>query len=181
MLTSKVTTNLTAFLYQHLSNPPPPGVEGSTSMIAELAVAIATNLPLESRDVSIMYPLPGDPIQTDMMEVEKAGLPQLEGYRVNADADSDSDSDDDGGDKGGRTRGEKAKPGMLKKKKKRTPVPVTSLAGLPDGDGSRTRSTNTDKDIPGLLKDAGRVRFAGFVALEVRGRQVLMKAPVWTL
>lgn len=30
-------------------------------------------------------------------------------------------------------------------------------------------------------KDHGKVRFAGFVALEVKGRQVLMKAPIWTL
>lgn len=29
--------------------------------------------------------------------------------------------------------------------------------------------------------DVTRVRLAGFVVLEVRGRQVLMKAPVWTL
>lgn len=56
MLMSKATTNLTAYLYQHLGSPPPPGVEGSMSMIAELAVAIATNLPRESRDVAIMYP-----------------------------------------------------------------------------------------------------------------------------
>lgn len=31
------------------------------------------------------------------------------------------------------------------------------------------------------MKEPGRVRFAGFVALEVKGRQVLIKAPVWTL
>ncbi len=30
-------------------------------------------------------------------------------------------------------------------------------------------------------KDSGRIRFAGFLAVEVRGRQVLIKAPVWTL
>jgi len=28
---------------------------------------------------------------------------------------------------------------------------------------------------------AQKVRFAGFVSVEVRGRQVLVKAPVWTL
>ncbi len=39
-LISKSTTNLTAYLYQFLSNPPPPGVEGSTSVIIELAVGI---------------------------------------------------------------------------------------------------------------------------------------------
>ncbi len=29
--------------------------------------------------------------------------------------------------------------------------------------------------------DIPKVRFAGFVAVEVRGRQVLTKAPVWSL
>lgn len=170
MLANKVTTNLTAYLYQHLATPPPPGVEGSTSMIAELAVAIATNLPLESRDVSIMYPLPGDMVQTNMMEVEKAGLPPLE---VDAGADSDSDDDDvEEKDKGG-----KAKPGTLKK---RAP-PGTRQLGRQDSNTSQTDSTHTDRDAPGLLKDPSRVRFAGFMALEVRGRQVLMKAPVWTI
>lgn len=115
LLTNKITTNLTAYLYQYLNSPPPPGVEGSTSMIAELGVAIAANLPLESRDVSIMYPLPGDLVQPSMMEVEKAGLPQLEAQRGDVDADSDSDEDDvDVKDTGSKSRGDKSKPGMLK-------------------------------------------------------------------
>ncbi|QPH16734.1 hypothetical protein C2857_001442 [Epichloe festucae Fl1] len=134
MLTNKITTNLTAYLHQFLSTPPPPGVEGSTSMIAELAVAIAGNLPLESRDVAIMYPLPGDTVQTNIMEVEKTGLPPLEGHKEVGGGDSESDEDSD-----------------------------------------------EKKDKIGLSRDASKVRFAGFVALEVRGRQVLAKAPVWTL
>jgi hypothetical protein len=76
--TRQQTSNLTACLYQHLSDPPPPGVDGSASMIVELAVAIATNMPMESRDVAITYPLPEQPIQPNIMEVEKTGLPALE-------------------------------------------------------------------------------------------------------
>jgi hypothetical protein len=76
--TKKTTTNLTAQLFQYLVDPPPPGVDGSASMIVELAVGLAMNLPLESRDVCIIYPLPGDPVQTHIMEVEKQGLPVLE-------------------------------------------------------------------------------------------------------
>ncbi|KAK5988861.1 hypothetical protein PT974_10358 [Cladobotryum mycophilum] len=71
VLTTKLTTNLTACLYQYLNTPPPSGVEGSTSMIVELAIGIAANLPLESRDVSIAYPLPGEILQPHLMEVEK--------------------------------------------------------------------------------------------------------------
>lgn len=112
MITSKVTTNLTAHLYQFLSNPPPSGVDGSTSMIAELAVAIAANLPLESRDVAITYPMPGDAVQSSIMEVEKAGLPPLEGQRDH-NAESGSDVDEKERDKGGKSRGNKSIPGML--------------------------------------------------------------------
>ncbi|KAL7905913.1 hypothetical protein GGI35DRAFT_483187 [Trichoderma velutinum] len=137
-LIAKMTTNLAAHLYQFLIEPPPAGVEGSTSMIVELAVGIAANLPRESRDVTIMYPLPGDVMQAGFMEVEKGGLPALDGQKegeAKVDADADKDKNSSSGD--------------------------SSKAGFP--------------------KDAGRVRFAGFVAIEVRGRQVLMKAPVWTL
>ncbi|KAL2202049.1 hypothetical protein CC79DRAFT_1326243 [Sarocladium strictum] len=134
MFTTKATTNLTACLYQFLSSPPPAGVEGSTTMIVELAVAIAANIPLESRDVAITYPLPGDPITPHLMEVEKGGLPAADGQKGDG---SEVDADEDG-DKNSKNK-----------------------AGVP--------------------KDNGRVRFAGFVALEVRGRQVLMKAPVWPL
>ncbi|CAI4218013.1 unnamed protein product [Parascedosporium putredinis] len=47
---SKVTANLLTTLMQYLNDPAPPGVEGSASMIMELAVGIAANIPLESRD-----------------------------------------------------------------------------------------------------------------------------------
>ncbi|KAL7941971.1 hypothetical protein V8C42DRAFT_164557 [Trichoderma barbatum] len=137
-LVAKLTTNLAAHLYQFLIEPPPAGVEGSTSMIVELAVGIAANLPRESRDVTIMYPLPGDVMQAGFMEVEKGGLPSLDGQKdgeAKADAEADKDKNSSSGE--------------------------SSKAGFP--------------------KDSGRVRFAGFVAIEVRGRQVLMKAPVWTL
>jgi hypothetical protein len=130
---AKTTTNLTACLYQFLNTPPPPGVDGSASMIVELAVGIAANLPLESRDVAISYPLPGEIVQPHLMEVEKAALPVLEAQKGEGDVD-DKDADDE--------------------RKVKT-------AAMP--------------------KDSNRVRFAGFMALEVRGRQVLMKAPIWTL
>lgn len=104
-LISKTTSNLTAWLYQFLNEPPPAGVEGSTSMIVELAVGIAGNLPLESRDVAIMYPLPGDVVRPELMEVEKMELPALE---LEADT-GDSDSEDEKDKSKGR---EKVKSGM---------------------------------------------------------------------
>ncbi|RFU73710.1 hypothetical protein TARUN_8544, partial [Trichoderma arundinaceum] len=137
-LIAKTTSNLAAHLYQFLIEPPPAGVEGSTSMIVELAVGIAANLPRESRDVTIMYPLPGDMLQAGVMEIEKGGLPSLDGQ----------------------------KEGEAK----------------PDGDADKDKNSSSgDSSKTGFSKDVSRVRFAGFVALEVKGRQVLMKAPVWVL
>ncbi|RFN49717.1 hypothetical protein FIE12Z_6069 [Fusarium flagelliforme] len=161
---AKTTTNLTACLYQFLNTPPPPGVDGSASMIVELAVGIAANLPLESRDVAITYPLPGDIVQPHVMEVEKAALPVLEAQKGGEDGD-DKDGDDE----------KKVKTGTLNKA-----APLESGEGK---DASESRRTDADKDtfVAALPKDSNRVRFAGFMALEVRGRQVLMKAPVWTL
>jgi len=179
MFTSKATSDLTTHLYQHLTSPPPAGVEGSTSMIAELAVAIASNLPLESRDVAIMYPLPGETVQPHLMEVEKTGLPALENQKSEVDAGGDDDDDepDKDKDKNGRVRGDKAKAGML------TSGSMNALeAGRKGSNASFAERMSTDRDTrAGLPNDAGKVRLAGFVALEVRGRQVLIKAPVWTV
>ena len=77
--TSRATESLLATLTQYLDDPPPAGIEGSASMIMELAVGIAANMPLESRDVVLRYPLPGDPLEPGVMEVEKGPLPSLEG------------------------------------------------------------------------------------------------------
>jgi hypothetical protein len=94
-LIAKTQTNLTAHLYQFLIEPPPAGVDGSTSMIVELAIGIAANMPRESRDVTIMYPLPGDVLQAGVMEVEKTGLPSLDGSKEGEASKPDSDADKD--------------------------------------------------------------------------------------
>ncbi|KAJ9130332.1 S-adenosylmethionine-dependent methyltransferase-like protein [Pleurostoma richardsiae] len=147
--TRRATTNLTACLFQHLTEPPPAGVDGSASMIVELAVGIASNLPLESRDVAITYPLPLDPVQPDLMDVEKTGLPPIETR-----GDGEADDEDSGGSGKDAAGGESSSGKSGKDRKSRSALPP---------------------------KDPTKVRFAGFVAVEVRGRQVLVKAPVWTL
>ncbi|KAI0424420.1 hypothetical protein F5Y09DRAFT_142449 [Xylaria sp. FL1042] len=166
--TKMTTTNLTATLYRYLVDPPPAGVDGSASMIVELAVGIAANLPLESRDVALTYPMPGDMVMPDIMEPEKAPLPPLPEL-VDEPEDNAKDADK-------AAKREKTKSGML-----------TMLGGVPHPASSRKGSTAsilTDTTTPAAtspLKDAPRVRFAGFFGVEVRGRQVLSKAPVWTI
>lgn len=195
----KATSNLTACLFQHLADPPPAGVDGSAGMIVELAVGIASNLPLESRDVAIVYPLPEDNIQANLMEVEKTALPALE----TRPGDGEGESDESGGkdDKGGNKERTKSRAGMS------TSSTISNIFGssapsslVPGSGGSRKGSVASislsqqsrkpsvapsvaDSTISTALppKDSSKIRFAGFVAVEVRGRQVLIKAPVWPL
>ncbi|KAH8889363.1 hypothetical protein GQ53DRAFT_225719 [Thozetella sp. PMI_491] len=158
--TRRATTNLTASLFQHLTDPPPAGVDGSASMIVELAVGIASNLPLESRDVAILYPLPEQQIQPEIMDVEKTPLPPLE---PRPDPTEEAEADQGGKDKDGKDRrADKGRP-----------------AGQPPSQPGQQQQTQSAPQPP--PKDSGRIRFAGFLAVEVRGRQVLIKAPVWTM
>ncbi|KAK2792146.1 hypothetical protein FQN52_003914 [Onygenales sp. PD_12] len=75
-VTKGLVEKLTASLEMHLKTPPPPGLENSVSMILELAIFICANIPLESREISIEYFLPGAPIAEAYMKVETA-LPPL--------------------------------------------------------------------------------------------------------
>lgn len=108
--TRNATANLTACLFQHLADPPPAGVDGSASMIVELAVGIAANLPLESRDVAILYPLPQDGIQPEIMDVEKTALPAIETRP--ADSDGEDAGKDSGAEKSSSKERNKSRAGM---------------------------------------------------------------------
>ncbi|PBP22728.1 hypothetical protein BUE80_DR006398 [Diplocarpon rosae] len=172
---------LTESLKSFMQDPCPPGIRESAHMIVDIAVGIASNLSLESRDISIFYPMPGDMVQTSLMKVE-GQVPVLENPGLET-ADNDSasmgsgDRDDKEEKSESKSRKEKTKSGMLsammggssgtnsKKSSISAPAPETSSEGkkVPVEDGSQ------------------KVRFAGFVAVEVRGRQVLNKAPVWTM
>jgi hypothetical protein len=76
LLTQALSEKLTASLQKNLTDPPPPGLESGVGMIIELAVGIAANLPIESRDVCIEYFMPGMPIMEGYMKLEP-GMPPL--------------------------------------------------------------------------------------------------------
>lgn len=201
--TRNATANLTACLFKHLSDPPPAGVDGSASMIVELAVGIAANLPLESRDVAILYPLPQDGIQPEIMDVEKSALPPIETRPPESDGDADSREEagkDSGGEKGSSKERNKSRAGTsaistFSNMLSNVPAALVPAALVPGGATSKDSapsanasvlhpdSSGTDSTTNLALppKDNSKVRFAGFLAVEVRGRQVLVKAPVWAL
>jgi len=180
------TTNLTAGLINSLQEPVPPGIEDSAHMIVELAVSIASNLPLESRDIAIIYPMPGDMLQPFIMKME-AGIPALEIPGGDSPSDADGASTASGekeesskeGDKGdGKLRKEKTKSsgGMLQAMM----GGVSSTSGNKKAPSLQTEGSTESKKAP-TEDGAQKVRFSGFVGVEVRGRQVLLKAPVWAV
>lgn len=178
--TLATTKNLTAYLYQFLNDPPPQGVDGSASMMIELAISLAANLPLESRDVAITYPLPGEPVQTHLMEVEKAGLPVLDISKP--DTSEGGDATAESWQKEGKEGGAASNGGKDRRNDKGQANASMLGTGQASGRKSATASPNPGTEGAfGSLPGKDTVRFAGFVALEVRGRQVLMKAPVWTI
>lgn len=178
------TANLTASLTNYLSEPVPSGIADSAHMIIELAVNIASNMPLESRDIAIMYPMPGDTLQPSFMKVESGGgMQPLEIPASDATGDIDTSStasDKDDGDKseGGKLKkqhpGSKNNGGMLQ---------AMLGANNPAAQGAKKNGSDTPVDAKGRQSEdaSQRVRFAGFVGVDVRGRQMLAKAPVWTL
>lgn len=204
--TRKTTETLTGELFQYLVSPPPAGVDGSASMIVELAVGIAANLPLESRDVAILYPLPQDGLQPEIMDVEKTPLPQIE-TRPPENEGGDAGADDAGKESGGEKSIGKERnksragtssamsalssllssapaslvPGGSSGRKTSIHSTTTADASAASATGGRTSLADSTTTLALPPKDGNKVRFAGFLAVEVRGRQVLVKAPVWTL
>ncbi|KAL9034791.1 MAG: hypothetical protein Q9180_005210, partial [Flavoplaca navasiana] len=75
-LTLTLVEKMVAALNMNLKDPAPAGLEGGVSMIVELAVGIAANLPLESRDVFVEYVYPHSRIDETIMKLE-TGLPPL--------------------------------------------------------------------------------------------------------
>ena len=183
MFTQMSVSNLTAHLIQHLQDPAPQGIEGNATSIVELAVGIACHLPLESRDICITYPLPGDPVQPTF-KVE-APLPPLENPGPDPSAEGDTGSTQSEGNDGSADADTSKPEGKIVKKpndnkNKMLGSQSSNNGKKAAGSGAGGSETGQEKS-----KDRGdgsqRVRFAGFVGVEVRGRQWLINPPVWTI
>lgn len=166
---------LIAALQVFLSDPPMSDLEGGVNMIIELAVNMIAFIPLESRDVVIEYFMPGTTFSMDLMKQDN-GIPAL-GTSMAEDAAerlsirSSVDSDDmmQPYNEGGEQR--TAKRGMLSAL---TGKKGHATQGKPDGSAAnhgRPDSAGKDEGTP-------RVRMAVGLAASVRGKNVLVKAPV---
>ncbi|RMZ86358.1 hypothetical protein DV736_g6418, partial [Chaetothyriales sp. CBS 134916] len=74
-LVNGLTEELTQFLKAHLNEPAPAGLQEGVGAIVQLAINIAANMPLESRDVCVEYFLPGEPINETYMKLETGMMP----------------------------------------------------------------------------------------------------------
>jgi hypothetical protein len=195
-LTETLNEKLIASLQMHLNDPAPPDLNGGVPMIVELAVSIAQHLPLESREVHIEYFPPGHGIVSEFMKLE-SGIPALTApilelddadrasVRSMASRHDDSASVDEPL-QGGQPPKEDKKRGMFGfGAAKKTTAPTTlgkRESSLGQG-GSQQSLTQNPPGSSGGPKDeasAPRVRMAVGVAVQIRGKSILIKAPVYS-
>ncbi|RAL65001.1 hypothetical protein DID88_001591 [Monilinia fructigena] len=168
--------------------PIPGGIEEAATTIVELAVSIASNIPLESRDVVIMYPMPNDLVQRQYMKIE-TGIPALEhpGAETNGfDSSSVGSNDKDDGSKEeqkSHAKSTKEKSGKGQNMLQAMMGTGSSGGGGPPGKKMSVSSQGGQESSEKAKSEDGahKVRFAGFMTIDVRGRQVLFSAPVWTM
>ncbi|KAL9028646.1 MAG: hypothetical protein Q9196_003024 [Gyalolechia fulgens] len=222
-LTAMLVEKLVAALTMNLKDPAPRGLEGGVSMIVELAVGIACNLPLESRDVFVEYVYPNSRIDENMMKIE-TGLPPLtnpgEGIMEEAasgpstekadleNSNNDIDSLKEGGGEDAEPCPSNSSPNtqnaqspqfqkeketqqqQQQAQKKKGSMFGGFMGGKKAGSAPGASGVAAQKEMLARDKEQQqqqqqqpkeeKVRFCAFLAVEVRGRSVLLKAPVWT-
>lgn len=193
-LIETLNEKLIASLQMYLNDPAPPDLNGGVPMIVELAVSIAQHLPLESREVHIEYFPPGHSIVSEFMKME-SGIPALTSPIADVDEadraslqsvaskveDTASISEQD---QNAQPPKEDKKRGMFGfgKKPAQTPALGKRESVLGQG-GSQLSLSQPPPGGAGGLKDEPqppRVRIAVGVAVQIRGKSVLIKAPVYS-
>jgi hypothetical protein len=208
-LTETLNEKLIASLQMHMNDPAPPDLNGGVPMIIELAISIAQHLPLESREVHIEYFPPGHGIVPEFMKME-TGIPALtapiaelaEDHDDHASVRSVASKVDDNaaatGDDYQAQQKDLQNPQLPKEDKKRSMFgfgggskkPTTVPASLSKREstlGAGGSQQNLAQNPPGSSggpKDeppAPRVRMAVGFAVQIRGKSILIKAPVYSL
>lgn len=194
-LTETLNEKLIASLQMLLNDPAPPDLAGGVPMIVELAVSIAQHLPLESREVHIEYFPPGHGIVSEYMKME-SGIPPLTSPIVELDeADrvslrsvaSKLDEDQDmQGQQGSQQPKEDKKRGFFGGLASKKPTAAPASLGKRESSlgqgGSQLSLTGPPGSSSGQKDEPPppRVRLAVGVAVQIRGKSVLVKAPVYS-
>ncbi|EDU43264.1 conserved hypothetical protein [Pyrenophora tritici-repentis Pt-1C-BFP] len=199
-LTETLNEKLIASLQMHINDPAPPDLNGGVPMIIELAVSIAQHLPLESREVHIEYFPPGHGIVPDFMKIE-SGIPTLTAPILELD-DADrasvrsmaSKHDDNlsiaeqeqAHLQGSQPPKEEKKRSMFgfgsAKKVAGPPTLGSRESTLGQGGSQQSLTQNPPGSSGGPKEDSAppRVRMAVGVAVQIRGKSILIKAPVYS-
>jgi len=182
--------SLVAAVSVHLQDPPPSDLDGGVHMIVELAVGIAAHVPLESREVAIEYFVPGWAIVPEQMKLE-TGCPALvtsiaDDAAERASFQSAASDVADGAD--GATSTEPAKKrsmlsalSALNGASERKPKPSAAVQGR-QSQANSPNSQSRPGSPHGGKDDAAppRVRMAAGFGVQVRGKSILVKAPVFS-
>lgn len=185
-LTEHLKEHLVAALAVHLQDPPPSDLEGGVHMIIELVVSIAIHLPLESRDVQIDYFMPGYSIMSDQMKLE-TGIPPLTMSIADDAAERGSTksglSDTTDNTESSNTHGDQPsskKRSMLSALTGSRPKDRSGDSRKHAGAGGSSSSLNRPESSQGnKIDQPPRVRMAAGIGVQIRGRTVLVKAPVF--
>lgn len=198
LLNQKLADDLGALL----QDPAPPDLQSGIPMIVELAIKIAIHLPCESREVMVDYYLPCTPFMPDIMKVE-TGIPALTNpIEAWKESPSDEGSVKSAGTKGApeepepledprdREKDDKGRRGMfgslmggqtLKKPPPGGADPRAVRGSNERAGGSQTTlSKESGRETPTQMKEE-RVRLSVGISVQIRGRSVLAKAPVYTM
>lgn len=183
-LTDMLKENLISALAVHLNDPPPSDLEGGVHMIIELVVSIAIHLPLESRDVVIEYFMPGYSIMNEQMKLE-SGIPPLT-MSVADDAAERASMKSAASDITDLTESSNAHDPPKQKRSMLSAITgqgKDKSAAQPKrtGAGGSSSSLNRPESSQGFKDEAPpRVRMAAGIGVQIRGRAVLVKAPVFS-
>lgn len=188
-LVQTLNQELVKSLHDHMSDPPPAGVEGGVSMVIDLVVATLGHLPAESRDVSIEYYMPGTLIHPDFMKAEQ-GIPPLSNPIASFDlmegevASHNGDGDDEERADGSREETEQTKEqtsskrgflgGLVKGKKSGNRPPFQQ-------EGATQSSTSLQPPSSSGGPQIDRVRLCILPGVQIRGKTMLAKAPVYAM
>jgi hypothetical protein len=201
-LVERLNDKLVGDISALLVDPAPPDLNGGVQMILDLAVNIAVHVPLESRDVVIEYFPPYYPMIPDVMKVE-VGIPGLTNailpsetspsdsadrasLKSNDTKDSSADPTDGppgSKDEGKRGRGMFGLMGGGGNKVTKGPQPGTQPGpgvkiNPAQGGAAAQTAAASGRETPTQKEE--RVRLAVFLAVQIRGRSVLVKAPVYS-
>jgi hypothetical protein len=201
-LIETLNESLIGSLQMFLNDPAPPDLNGGVPMIVELAVNVAQHLPLESREVHIEYFKPGHGLVSEHMKME-SGIPALSNPILDSedaasirsvaskvdDASSIVEQEQQTQQQPSQAPKEvqDKKRGMFgfgsAKKTNQTPAQLGKRESSLGQGGSQQSLTQAPPGSSSGAKDEPpppRVRLAVGVAVQIRGKSVLIKAPVYS-